>query len=87
MSRVPSMSTSRPRAAAEMDAKQGLPILAFASQEEWERWLEEHHADSPGLWLKIAKKGSGHETVLYPAALESALCYGWIDGQKGTFDD
>ena len=70
-----------------MDEKQGLPIVAFASREGWERWLEEHHRDSPGLWLKIAKKGSGHETVLYPEALESALCYGWIDGQKGAYDD
>jgi uncharacterized protein YdeI (YjbR/CyaY-like superfamily) len=56
----------------------------FASQADWERWLEKHHAQSAGLWLKIAKKGSEHETVLYPEALESALCYGWIDGQKGS---
>jgi uncharacterized protein YdeI (YjbR/CyaY-like superfamily) len=70
--------------AREIESKQGLPIAAFASQADWERWLEEHHAESAGLWLKIAKKGSEHETVLYPEALESALCYGWIDGQKGS---
>jgi uncharacterized protein YdeI (YjbR/CyaY-like superfamily) len=70
--------------AREIESKQGLPIATFASQADWERWLEKHHAQSAGLWLKIAKKGSEHETVLYPEALESALCYGWIDGQKGS---
>jgi uncharacterized protein YdeI (YjbR/CyaY-like superfamily) len=63
------------------------PIVALASQEEWERWLEKHQAESAGLWLKIAKKGSEHETVLYPEALESGLCYGWIDGQKGSYGE
>jgi uncharacterized protein YdeI (YjbR/CyaY-like superfamily) len=70
--------------AREIESKQGLPVATFASQADWERWLEKHHAQSAGLWLKIAKKGSEHETVLYPEALESALCYGWIDGQKGS---
>ncbi len=64
-----------------------LPVIPFASQEAWEAWLEEHHATSDGLWLKIAKKGSGIDTVSYAEALDTALCYGWIDGQKGSFDD
>ena len=64
-----------------------LPMIPFASQEAWEAWLEEHHATSDGLWLKIAKKGAGLETVSYAEALEAALCYGWIDGQKASFDD
>ena len=63
-----------------------LPIFPFASRDAWEAWLEEHHAASDGLWLKIAKKGSGIETVSYAEALEAALCYGWIDGQKASFD-
>ncbi len=63
-----------------------LPIVPFASRDAWEAWLEEHHAVSDGLWLKIAKKGSGIETVSYAEALEVALCYGWIDGQKASFD-
>ena len=42
-----------------MDSKQGLPIIPFASRQEWEAWLEAHHATSGGLWLKIAKKESG----------------------------
>jgi uncharacterized protein YdeI (YjbR/CyaY-like superfamily) len=53
-----------------------LPVIPFASQEAWEVWLEEHHAMSDGLWLKIAKKGSGIDTVSYAEALDTALCYG-----------
>jgi uncharacterized protein YdeI (YjbR/CyaY-like superfamily) len=67
--------------------KDTLPILAFATQREWEAWLEAHHADSPGLWLKIAKKGAEARSVTYAEALESALCFGWIDGQKAALDD
>jgi uncharacterized protein YdeI (YjbR/CyaY-like superfamily) len=63
-----------------------LPIIPFASRDAWRTWLEEHHATSSGLWLKIAKKESGKETVSYAEALEAALCYGWIDGQKASFD-
>jgi uncharacterized protein YdeI (YjbR/CyaY-like superfamily) len=63
-------------------------ILPFASAELWAAWLAEHHADTPdGLWLKIAKKGTGVATVTYAEALDEALCYGWIDGQKGSFDE
>jgi uncharacterized protein YdeI (YjbR/CyaY-like superfamily) len=70
-----------------MDTKQGLPILAFASQRDWEAWLDAQHATSKGLWLKIAKKDSGLDSVTYAEALESALCYGWIDGQRGALDE
>jgi uncharacterized protein YdeI (YjbR/CyaY-like superfamily) len=70
-----------------MDSKQDLPIISFASQEDWERWLHAQHATAKGLWLKIAKKGSGIDSVTYEQALQSALCYGWIDGQKGSFDE
>jgi uncharacterized protein YdeI (YjbR/CyaY-like superfamily) len=64
-----------------------LPILLFASKEELETWLEENHAGTGGLWLKIAKKGSGVESVNYAEALELALCFGWIDSQKRGFDE
>ena len=70
-----------------MTTKPDLPIIPFASRAAWEAWLEEQHATSDGLWLKIAKKGSGFETVSYAEALEVALCYGWIDGQKASFDE
>jgi uncharacterized protein YdeI (YjbR/CyaY-like superfamily) len=64
-----------------------LPILLFATPPDLEAWLEENHASSAGLWLKIAKKGSGVESVSYVQALELALCFGWIDSQKRGFDE
>jgi uncharacterized protein YdeI (YjbR/CyaY-like superfamily) len=67
--------------------KPDLPIVPFASRDAWEAWLEGQHATSDGLWLKIAKKGSGIETVTYDQAVEVALCYGWIDGQVRKFDE
>ena len=67
--------------------KDGKPILFFASQDEWEAWLDAEHAGSDGVWLKFAKKGSGVETVVYAEALEGALCYGWIDSQVKTLDE
>jgi uncharacterized protein YdeI (YjbR/CyaY-like superfamily) len=64
-----------------------LSVLSFADPERWSKWLAEHHASSPGLWLKIAKKGSEAPSVTYAQALEVALIWGWIDGQKGKLDD
>ena len=65
----------------------GLSIMSFETQQDWERWLTEHHTDTVGIWLKIAKKETGIPSVNYSEALDSALCYGWIDGQKASFDD
>jgi uncharacterized protein YdeI (YjbR/CyaY-like superfamily) len=64
-----------------------LEVILFASPTEFEVWLEESHAASEGIWLKIAKKGSGVESVTYAEALELALCFGWIDSQKKGFDE
>jgi uncharacterized protein YdeI (YjbR/CyaY-like superfamily) len=64
-----------------------LPVLAFGSLQSWRDWLAGHHQTSSGLWLKIAKKGSATPTVSYAEAIDGALCYGWIDGQKGKLDD
>ena len=64
-----------------------LPVMTFESTDAWDIWLAAHHADSPGLWLKIAKKGAEGRTVSYSDALDVALCHGWIDGQKGRHDD
>jgi uncharacterized protein YdeI (YjbR/CyaY-like superfamily) len=61
--------------------------MAFASQAKWKAWLAKHHATSQGVWLEIAKKGSGIASVSYAEAIETALCYGWIDGQKAAVDD
>jgi uncharacterized protein YdeI (YjbR/CyaY-like superfamily) len=68
-------------------AKQDLPILEFEDQAAWERWLEANHDSSAGVRLKFAKKGSGVATVTHAQALETALCYGWIDGQAGRLDE
>ena len=72
---------------ADNEEYQGRPILLFASSEDWERWLDRQPAGSAGLWLKLAKKGSGTPSIDYPTALESALCFGWIDGQKRPYDE
>jgi uncharacterized protein YdeI (YjbR/CyaY-like superfamily) len=64
-----------------------LPVMTFESTDAWDTWLAANHADSPGLWLKIAKKGAAGRTVSYSDALDVALCHGWIDGQKGRHDD
>jgi uncharacterized protein YdeI (YjbR/CyaY-like superfamily) len=63
------------------------PTLTFPSAEAWRAWLEEHHADPAGVWLKIAKKGRGIETVTHAQALEEALCFGWIDAVRHAHDD
>ena len=59
----------------------------FQSQAAWEAWLAENHAASDGVWIKIAKKASGIPSVTHAEALEGALCYGWIDGQRNRFDE
>jgi len=58
------------------------PARLFKSKHDWAAWLEKNHRKSTGLWLRLAKKGSRLRSVTYPEALEVALCYGWIDGQK-----
>ena len=62
------------------------PILPFESKKKWADWLARQHAKSSGVWLKLAKRDSGIPSVTYDEALDVALCYGWIDGQKKGFD-
>jgi uncharacterized protein YdeI (YjbR/CyaY-like superfamily) len=69
-----------------MTTTESYPTLSFDSQASWETWLADHHPESKGVWLKIAKKETGIPSVNYAEALESALCYGWIDGQKAALD-
>ncbi|HYG38960.1 MAG TPA: YdeI/OmpD-associated family protein [Cytophagales bacterium] len=64
-----------------------IPIIEFETAETFETWLEKNHNNSNGLLLKIFKKNSGKTTISYAEALDVALCYGWIDGQKQAFDD
>lgn len=70
-----------------MGGDDGLASIFFASAEEWEQWLEDNHAVSDGVWIKMAKKASGIECVRYPAVLESALCFGWIDARREAHDE
>lgn len=63
-----------------------LPVLSFADSRAWSTWLASHSASARGVWLKIAKKESKTESVTYAEALEVALIWGWIDGQKGKLD-
>ncbi len=63
------------------------PVLSFGTSREWLGWLQKNHASSAGIWMKIAKAGSTVKSISYAEALEGALCYGWIDGQKKGYDD
>ena len=64
-----------------------LPTKPFASKKQWADWLAKQHDKSAGVWLKLAKKDSGIKSITYEEALDVALCYGWIDGQKKGFDE
>lgn len=61
--------------------------LQFASQDAWEDWLKQHYDFEPGVWLVLAKKGNPVTTVTYAEAVESALCFGWIDGMTKRRDE
>lgn len=70
-----------------MENKASLPVVEFMTAEAWRTWLSKNAQVSVGVWLKIAKKDAKEKTISYAEALQEALCYGWIDGQKKTFDD
>src|SRR6185437_8127567 len=70
-----------------MPADDGLPVRSFASAVEWRTWLEENHASAAGVWVSIAKAGTGIESVRYPEVLEHAICFGWIDGRRERLDE
>ena len=63
------------------------PTMHFSSAAEWERWLARNHSSADGLWVKIAKKGTGIDSVRYPQVLDIALCFGWIDARREALDD
>lgn len=64
-----------------------LPVKLFKTPAAWEKWLASNHTKSAGIWMQIAKKASGLSSATYQEALDVALCYGWIDGQKRPFDE
>lgn len=69
------------------EERAGLPVLAFANADAFERWLQTQPEDSPGLWIKFAKARSGIRSVTKAEAIDAALCHGWIDGQLDKYDN
>jgi uncharacterized protein YdeI (YjbR/CyaY-like superfamily) len=69
------------------NVKPDYKVIAFKDSAAWRHWLDENHASVDGVWLRLYKKGSGFPTVTYAEALDEALCYGWIDGQKKSYDE
>lgn len=63
------------------------PTLPFKDTAAWREWLAEHHDSADGVWIRLYKKASGVESVTYAEALDVALCYGWIDGQRKSYDE
>jgi uncharacterized protein YdeI (YjbR/CyaY-like superfamily) len=63
------------------------PILLFANRAAFRKWLSAHHDSHKGVWLRIAKAASPLKSVNYAEALDVALCFGWIDGQKKSYDE
>lgn len=63
------------------------PKIPFPTAEAWRQWLAQNHETHRGLWLQIAKKGTGIPSITYDEALDAALCYGWIDGQRRSLDE
>jgi uncharacterized protein YdeI (YjbR/CyaY-like superfamily) len=64
-----------------------LPTLSFATPRDYSDWLSGHHASSRGIWLRLARKGSGTASITYAEAIDVALAWGWIDGQKQSGDE
>lgn len=70
----------------ERHPSDGWLILPFENGQAFEAWLEAHHADQPGVWVKFAKKGSGITSITFPEALEAAMCFGWVDSKLHGYD-
>lgn len=72
---------------SQKEGKSEWPLLLCTNQNDWEIWLEQNHHCSGGVRLQIAKKNSALQSVSYIEALDSALCYGWIDSRKESLDE
>lgn len=64
-----------------------MQTLHFNTAADFRDWLEKNHAESEGIWVRIFNKDSHRQSLTYAEALDQALCYGWIDGQKKPFDE
>lgn len=69
------------------EIEKDLPILSFTTARVWNAWLVEQHAVSDGVWLRLYRKNSDTKTISYSEALDEAVCFGWIDGQKKKYDE
>lgn len=70
-----------------MEIHKELPVYLFETQQQFHDWLDTHHEQTTGIWVKFAKKASGKASISYDQAIEEALCYGWIDGLVNAYDD
>ncbi|KAK0711967.1 bacteriocin-protection, YdeI or OmpD-associated-domain-containing protein [Lasiosphaeris hirsuta] len=85
---APAPAPASPASTPAPTAASSLPIHHFPSMAGWESWLETNHTTTvTGIWLKISKKGSALASVTYDEAVDTALCFGWIDGQRKGHDD
>jgi uncharacterized protein YdeI (YjbR/CyaY-like superfamily) len=71
----------------ERHPSDGWAVLPFESDKAFEGWLESHHADQPGVWVKLAKKGRGIPSINVAEAIEVAMCFGWVDSKTHRLDD
>jgi len=83
LARMKERTSSRPKSKPSADAE----ALLIEDQEAWFSWLRKNHATSPGVWLRIARTSASVRSVSYPQAVDAALCFGWIDGQKKAEDE
>lgn len=85
--KLPASETKRASTSKPASPSVPLETQAFAAPHDFDQWLSVRHAESPGIWLAIAKKASGKRSITYAEALDVALAWGWIDGQKAAKDD
>lgn len=71
----------------ERHSSDGWADLPFETGQAFEAWLDNHHTDQPGLWVKFAKKGRGIASISLPEAIEVAMCFGWVDSRMHRYDD
>lgn len=64
-----------------------LPIMTFASATDLHTWLEQHHAQSQGIWLRIFKQRAGIPSVSFAEVLDAGLCFGWSESARRSYDD
>jgi uncharacterized protein YdeI (YjbR/CyaY-like superfamily) len=64
-----------------------LETIHFESVAALRSWLEANHETSPGIWVQMAKKGTGRATITWDDLVDEGLCFGWIDGQRGALDE